>query len=368
MSLLTPDQYDTAERIAAETTTNRIIECSRAVAFLEVGYPIRISSLREAARYTDVMHEGRTEDTFQMLGGLTSEEKDLIYAVASKTAALTERVFGCRVVPRSALLRSISMVRHIRYLYPEPTTVFEIGPGSGYVGALLLELGYGYACTDIAQAFYIFQSHLLSECARDGFTELATSDDDFLTGFNIGPGQAVHVPWWKFFLPNPQIEFRSEVVTCNHTLCEMHPSARAYTTRAVRSIIGKTGAFIFEGWGSPVHTPIWRVGKDIAAAGLVFAQNDVLASVVVATDSPFAEHAQGFPMPNATPADEATIFHPAIHVNPANQLCDQIARGRSVTARYATRSLGDLDLALRDLGEIVTDDERFLRFIGVVNV
>jgi hypothetical protein len=164
MQLLTVEDYDAAERAALDTAPNRIVECCQPTTFITESYPVRIASTRAAGRYVDVMHEGRSQGTFDaLLSGITRGELDLMQRVATKIAAMTAHYYGRRQVPRSAMLRALNVVRHIRYLYPEPpAVVFEVGAGSGYVGALLVELGYSYAATDITQAFYLFQSHMLA--------------------------------------------------------------------------------------------------------------------------------------------------------------------------------------------------------------
>ena len=58
------------------------------------------------------------------------------------------------MVATGSILRALLIVRTLKALYPEKKRlVFEIGHGSGYVGALLLADGYAYASTDIVQAF-----------------------------------------------------------------------------------------------------------------------------------------------------------------------------------------------------------------------
>jgi hypothetical protein len=284
---------------------------------------------------------------------------------------MTQRLYGRRIVPHAALLRSLSIVRQLQYLCPTPKkhSVLEIGAGSGYVGALLLELGFGYACTDIAQAFYLFQNHLLETFAPRGLRELATDRSNFWEGDVAAPGGAVHVPWWKFVVSEPNISFRADAVTCNHALCEMHPFARAFSLRATREVIGTSGFLMFEGWGSPVHTPIWQVGRDIASAGMIFAHNDMLASVVVGSDGLLAQGAQGFPMPGASALDEPAAFHPAIHINKDSIVGSRILEGRKRTSLTANLSFGDFEKTMRELtDDDRTDDERFIRFLGISNL
>jgi hypothetical protein len=370
LDFLTVDQYDAAEQDAIETTPNRILECCQPTTFMLESYPLRIHATRAAGRYVDVMHEGRAHSTFEMLlKGLTKEELDLMQVVAAKIAALTQDLYGHRQVPRSAMLRALNIVRHIRYLYPEPTAViFEIGSGSGYVGALLVELGYRYVSTDITQAFYIYQSHMLTRLLSGRLIELAIDTRSFLDLDGIPPGHAVHVPWWKYMATEPQISFGADIVTCNHALCEMHSNALRYTCKLAREILQKrAGLFLFEGWGSTVRHPIWHAGRALSNAGFSFAHNDVQASVLVLDGSPAAEGALKLPPRTSKVTDGEEAFHPPIYVSPSHQIGAKVLAGRKVTNQTGKYLLEDLDHLLREeAGDaaLASDDERFMRFVN----
>ena len=74
-SLLSVEQYDTAEREAAGGLPNRVIAAFQPAVFSSMGYPTRVTDYPHAWRYADVMHETRFEGDFRgLIGGLTEHE------------------------------------------------------------------------------------------------------------------------------------------------------------------------------------------------------------------------------------------------------------------------------------------------------
>lgn len=381
MEHLTPETYDAAEAAGAAALSNRVIEASGTVTFASLGYPTRAQTLGAVGRYVDVMHEGRSEATFRdiLCGGITQEEFALLERVTQAVCANSEKLYGRRRVATASLLRALAVVRAIRILYPDrDSPVLEVGAGSGYVGALLLADGYPYACTDIAQGFYLHQSHILQRLASAGFIELATDRAGFGEIRQLRPGQALHIPWWKFYAVDPQIALRVAVVTCNHALAEMHPNGRSYVlTVAHRMLDRARGSFIFEGWGSTVNTPIWAVAKRFADLGYVIAHNNVSASMFVPQDGALAEGGLRLPVPpRSDPVFEAADYasggfvqqyHPPIYQTPHSTLSRRYVEGME-----AVRASANVDIAAvftmmrRHLGtdDLATDDERFSVLVG----
>ena len=362
--LLSVAAYDEAEARAQSTTANRIIECCQPVTFMHEAYPTRIRDDAAALRYMDVMQEGRTGDTLTyLLGGITPEEMAALQSVAATVAAFTERIYGRRCVPRSGLLRALNVARQLRYVLPPGSVVLEVGAGSGWVGALLLEHGFRYIATDITQAFYIWQSHLFSALTGEAMLELATTEGDLLS--QAYPHRVVHAPWWKFVVSAPGDGMRVDAVTCNHALCEMHPNALGYALRlAHRMLQGdrQHACLLFEGWGSTVRRPIRDAGRALAQAGFALAMNDVQSSVAVPRESASAAHAMHLPLPDRT---DDSRWHPNIHVDERNALCRSIITGRRATAAAATLGLAEFDRMLAALvghDKLATPDEAFLAF------
>lgn len=250
---ITVEAYDAAERVALETVPNRVIEAVQLAAFGTIGYPHRIQTTLAAARYVDALWEHWSDAQIAecLGGGVTADELALIERVAAVIADLTEREYGRRVVPRNSLLAALNVVRHIQAMLAPGSTVFEVGPGSGYVGALLLALGYRYTATDASQAFYVWQSALFNEISE-----------------KLG-GAFVHVPWWDYMREHFIAD--AGLVTCNHALCEMHPAALARLAELVSLV---NVPLLVCGWGSAVvrnpidaRTALLRYGIDVQERG-----------------------------------------------------------------------------------------------------
>ena len=162
MVSLTVREYERIEQEAMAQTPNRVIEAFQPVTFLQLGYPIRIRSEAELFKYIDVMQETRFENDYSnFIGGLTAKEFELVQRLTSLVCKFSEERFQRKAIARSSLVRMINVQRHIQYLFGSAhPRVFEIGPGCGYLGALLMLLGYPYAATDVTQAFYLYQNHL----------------------------------------------------------------------------------------------------------------------------------------------------------------------------------------------------------------
>jgi hypothetical protein len=245
---LTVDAYNAAEAAAEVNTPNRIIEACRPETFIRLGYPTSVNADQAVWRFADAMHELRDRDDYQSLlgGGFTEPEFEIFKKISAEVASLTERRFGRRLLPKGALTRAFISFRCIRAISEPGTTVFEIGPGSGYLGALLGVTGFNYVATDVTQGFYIYQSILWEHLFRDKFIELAT-DPRGLDKFGaLAPGTILHVPWWKYNVDRPQnLKLDAQVVTSNHALAEMHHVAFMYALKLSRSWLAYPGLRYF---------------------------------------------------------------------------------------------------------------------------
>jgi SAM-dependent methyltransferase len=357
---LTVETYGAAERAALVQTPNRIIECCKPITFSEVGYPTQISDDRALIRYVEVMHEVRLPQIAEHLGDLTKEEGALIESVATTVGEMSDRLYGVKRIPRESLLDALHICRHIKYLYPDQKpSVLEVGPGSGYLGALLLLLDHEYASTDITQAFYLYQNHLLHEFTGGRFLELAIADQTPLNP------KAFHLPWWVFYLPDGNPPVSAQVITCNHALCEMHPHARAYVLKIASKQLQqrRDGALVFFSFGSPILHPVRDVIRSAFNVGLRVAHHDDRITVMVGENHPAAD--QCF---HLTRAEQVTDdFHLPIFVNEKGLINRAIAAGRKMTAEHGTIGLEQVDAILSGaLGTKrgKTDDQRFLDFIA----
>jgi hypothetical protein len=350
---LTVETYDAAEQEALVCAPNRLVEACQPAGFSAVGYPTRVSCDRALNRFVEVMHEVRMPQIAAFLGGVAQDEIVLIEQIATRVAQMTERLYGVRRVPRESLLDALHILRHIQYLYPgQNRSVLEIGPGSGYLGALLTVLGNPYAGTDITQAFYVYQSHLLGELTGGEFAELAFGRRA------TSHARVCHLPWWEFYALDGNPPVSAQVITCNHALCEMHPNARAYVLKVVANLLMKTpdGAFVFFSFGSPVTNPIRDVVRTAVQNGLRIAHHDDRITVMIGGGHPGAD--QCLPI-----AEVGSDFELPAFVNESGLIGRAIADGRKALDGRAKTSVQHLDATLSSIlgsPNLRTPDQRFL--------
>jgi SAM-dependent methyltransferase len=298
---LTPGQYDAAETAGRQNVTNRVIEAFGPAVFNATAYPTRICDERELWRYIDVMHETRFAPTIDhVLDGLSPGEFDLFKRAVKFMVEFTTATFGRPVRCENALLRSINIYRYIKAM--EPSVVLELGPGSGYVGLLLILDGIGVVGCDNTQAFYLVQNRVWEAAAGGAnFSELAQSADSLRDVMSQDlRGKVVHVPWWKIVdLALDTIPGQVDVATANHCLAEMQDNARMYFLRLCRALLAKSGGpFLFEGWGDDLIQAPSGVARDFLTSGFKLYHNEERVTAFSPYREEFGPYAQ---LPHSVP-------------------------------------------------------------------
>jgi hypothetical protein len=284
--LLDVSRYDAAEAAAIDRYSNRIIQAFYPELFATVNYPVRVTHLDQLWRYIDVMHETQADHLIDdVLQGMTADEFELYKRVTKIVDRHATEHFGMRAHATAALLRAIHALRLIKIATGDARpTVLEVGPGCGYLAMLLVMEGYPYIGTDVTQAFYLYQSHLLAHVAGT-LRELVTEDADILTVDQPTGGTAVHIPWWKWVTLAPEkIRLKAGIMTSNHVLCEMHPSSAAYTALVARQVLSSppgNGKFIFDNWGSVLLHDARSVAAKFAEHGLQLCHDEHSMSAMV---------------------------------------------------------------------------------------
>jgi hypothetical protein len=288
--LLDVEVYDFAEAAAADRYSNRVVQAFYPEMFQTLGYPMRVKSSSQLWRYIDVMHETRTHHNIEvLLQGMTTEEFDLYKRVTKIVDEHATEHFNMRAHPTAALLRAIHALRLIKIVTGDARpTVLEVGPGCGYLAMLLVMEGYPYIGTDVVQAFYLYQNHMLAHVAKN-LRELAAEDGDILTVEQPEPGTAIHIPWWKWITLTPEIiKLSAGIMTSNHVMCEMHPSSMAYMAAVGHRMLSTYpggGSFIFENWGYDLLHSRQTVARKFAEHGLVVCHDeDAMSAMVLAEE------------------------------------------------------------------------------------
>jgi hypothetical protein len=357
-SVLSPETYDSAESEAMRHLPNRLIEAVKPVAFAEVGYPITVNKTSSLRRYAEVVHETRMPQITSFLnGGLRSDEAEAFRSIVEAVAAMSETSFGRRRVPIASLLDAIHIKRHIDFLYPDRRPpVLEIGAGSGYVGSLFMQAGHQYVCTDIAQAFYLYQSHLFRRIGGERFSERVLEIG--------GPEDAfVHLPWWQFYRIDGVPDLSAEIVTANHCLCEMHPHAAAYVMHLTANLLDRspTGTLVYFSMGSQILRRATDVLKTMYHYGLRLAHRDEMTTVLIGPKHP--EYGQTLEVDFSTLPESTEL--PG-HLS--GRISESIIEGRRKTSETIALSMEDVMSCLREVlgsSDLRTDDEVFQGFAAL---
>ena len=159
-------KYEEAENNGLSKLTNSAIMAFRPAFWRMNGFPIRINDLSELWRYHDSMHDNRYYWTKQCISNCNCSKKDLLLLekVADLIINFTKELNFPVVSPaQNALTRAFYQYLRIKEYtndFSKEKTVFEIGPGTGYLGIFLRLKGYKYAALEITQPYYLYQSLL----------------------------------------------------------------------------------------------------------------------------------------------------------------------------------------------------------------
>lgn len=261
---ITIEEYENNEKKSLCELPNRAVESFSPVTFHSVNYPTRVRTHNELIRYVDTMHEAMTWEMFDYFKRTYSEdEAAIIKEVCNDTAELTKKEFGKTIRPINAPLGAIYLWRIIqniiKSLKVNNISVFEIGPGSGYLGAFMIKSGFTYACMDNTQAFYLWQNLLYDHIAGGDFIDYANIDVIMASrkegNTNPNDARVCHYPWWIYSnIYKESIPFgnKYDIVVCNRVLGELSEIALGYILKTSKLMLkgSELGLIVFEGLGS----------------------------------------------------------------------------------------------------------------------
>lgn len=379
--------YDALEASARRKLNNRVVAVFSPTTFTHVGYPTRVETDAELVKYVDVMQELRFRSILSgdLGGGLDGEEIAIVEAALEVIGRFTQQRFGTRILPTAALLSSINVFRHLRYICKEQRpTVLETGPGCGYLGLLLSMAGFRYVSTDVTQAFYLYQSQLMRFAFGQKFVELAQCDDD-LTATAIADQHIIHVPWWKFYAPDfNAVRLEFDVLTGNAMFAEMHPLAFAYVLGLTRHMHARKPAMpmvVFKDWGYALaNMPTWYLNSRFYGHGYALCHYDRSIIAYALQNSPLSVGAAEFPrvgIGNAHDVDSirelgkmtiGTAWEPHGFANEQNPVSRDILLGRHQVQARLSADYNVLDQLWRRRGgniAALNADEAFFVAVGL---
>ncbi len=270
-SMLSIEAYDRAEAAARARLSMREAQAFAPATFEDQNYPVRVQEEASLLRYVDTMHETFEGKFFDpSLFKYSRAEGELIGRVAGKVATMTKDRYAHSIRPWMSPFGAVPAFRVIRAFAErmgiEQPRVLELGPGSGYLGALCMEFGDAYTSMDNTQGFYLWQNRLMNLFAGDDFNELADVKD---WGVHT-EARAVHLAWWQWASMGTHPPLEADIVVCDHALGEMHPMALRHVLRSIRRILAGGGPrmFFFTAPGKEHYSDLNTIGRACIQSGL----------------------------------------------------------------------------------------------------
>ena len=283
MHKLTVNQYNQAEQDGLIDVPLTAFGAFQPEYFQQFGYVTRVKQESELRKFVDPNHDRQYEHNINsVLGGLTFAEFDLVQSLTKTILNFTESSFGIKSVARGNISRSLNVLRHIRHIFGDSKpAIFEVGPGAGYLGAMLIHEGYPYAATDITQSLYLYQNHLWNAISDGKVIDLVTESSG---GFpDPLPGIPVHIPWWEFIKQKPGMTPKFDVVTSNDCINEMAGRALGFTLSIAKGYGSEPNnpIFVIDGWGSQLATGLGTSSMRFHRAGFVPVHRDGKITIMV---------------------------------------------------------------------------------------
>ena len=238
MSKISIEEYNTLEREGLTNISNFSIEAFAPAGFQATNYPDRIYHERELWRYMDVMQENSYASNLICLeNGLSQFEFDTAQKVILKFKEFCATISD-NICYKSGLSKQLFIFRNINNLFPnKKLTIFELGPGSGFLTALLATAGHRVYCLDNSQAFYIYQNHFFQQI---GINEYARKEERH---GKVEERPINHIPWWLWVNENFKLP-KVDIFVGNAVLNEMKSNALRYTLNKINQSIDEN-AFLF---------------------------------------------------------------------------------------------------------------------------
>ncbi len=271
MTTLNINSYRAKESQYESLLPNRMIEAFSPAHFEKVGYPVRLKNDGDVIKYVDAMHERRHDAFLTNLfnGGLTDSEFMLLSEFIEFYWNKMKKI-NKDILPIDCLLNTlhaaVPILKMSDILKDKNARVFEIGPGSGYLTAMLAMKGLEMMASDICEAFYLTQHQLYSNLFPQSFVQLATHDH---IPHNLPTGSIAHLPWWLYVDHESLQNQRFDIIAACHCVTEMHPWAFKYFLKISSQMLSesKLGYLVIDGWGSDVPRKPSEVMREAYSCG-----------------------------------------------------------------------------------------------------
>jgi hypothetical protein len=257
--------YDARERDARISATYPALRSFSAAAFAQVNFPMRVEDERELIRYADMLQETLSRKEHLEERTYSEAEAEAIKKVSEQIRAVTTKFYGRTVQPLMCLFPPLPILRAVEAIAKargRRLRIFEIGPGSGYLGAYLINAGHSYGSMDIVQALYLWQNRLFGSIAED--SQEWVLDEGVMA-------KCVHVPWWQFAHYHERLPITADVVICDAALGEMETLGLFYNLLVARAMIDGSdcAAFMFQHPGEERVNTMMTIEYRLGLSGLI---------------------------------------------------------------------------------------------------
>lgn len=263
MRHLTISEYDAREGDARVLASYPAFRAFSPAAFNNVNFPGRVTDERELIRYSDIMHETFSRQEYLGKKQFSETEAANILQLSAQIRSVTEKNFGTAVQPLMCLFHPMPILRAVEMVAKKrgrKLKIFEIGPGSGYLGAYLVNQGHAYTAVDITQALYLWQNRLFSHVTQNSSEWVL--EKGVLAKCN-------HIPWWQYSQFYQSLPMSADLVICDAALGEMNSFGFHFNIRMASKIVQDSdcGALIFQEVGEQHMRSRAEAEEDIKNVG-----------------------------------------------------------------------------------------------------
>jgi hypothetical protein len=292
LSGVTPVEYDACEQRGVAELPIPVMMAFKPVTFERYSYPTHISEMRAVLRYADHNSEAEVPGLFKpgatfapigYVNEFTADERELLATLRGRVASALLADFGRAIKPVTNLLVQIGPFRvmsHIaQALGRSPLTLFEVGPGAAYIGAMMSVAGHRYLSYDVTQSLYIWQQYMLRAVAGGAFAETAG-----LPAYSPPESaRIVHLPWWQYVKFLQDCPVSADVVYSNSNLGEMSPLALKHVLHISRRMLqdSPVGLFAYFSTGMTAQSSPEQIAAAFSAAGYTLAMKEPFMAYVL---------------------------------------------------------------------------------------
>ncbi len=215
------EKYNLAEMKGIQRIPNIAIEAFSLNLWNITGFPYKIRTIDELWRYHDGMHrfDSVLNRSLPIAKEASLEDLNILEKAADIVLKFSEYYKFPTPTPATInLIKNFSQYLILKKNHPDmhskKCTIFEVGPGTGYLGLILGIAGHSYIALEASQAFYLYQSYLLEFAFKEKYC-------DGLNGIvykNIS-----HIPWWEFNKEGFTLP-KLDLITINNAIREMNPT------------------------------------------------------------------------------------------------------------------------------------------------